>query len=73
MSTERTAQDVRNLLASNGFMPLTRLGDVEHWVRGGRRVALQWPEDLTPGSAARYALYHAFEVQVGDDWLLSLA
>lgn len=64
------AQAVRELLASWGFVPLCRLGDGEHWVRGGRRVVLQY-EGEEPSKAKPKDLLYATIVPMGGEWGLS--
>jgi len=46
-----TAQDARGLLQDHGFVPLVRLGMVEHWVREGRRCTLIY-EGEVPGAVS---------------------
>jgi hypothetical protein len=60
-----TAQHVRRLLQSFGFTPLCRVGDGEHWVRGPRRVVLEYESDV-PGKVRAKELHFATLVNIGD-------
>jgi len=66
-----TAQHVREFLQKNGFVPLVRLGDADHYVREGRRVILVYTGNQ-PGEVQARELKYATIVPVGDDWSLSL-
>lgn len=64
-----TAQDVRTLLVEQGWTPLTKIGDSEHWARAGRRCVLRW-EGEVPGNVPAHLLSHARLVQLGHAWLV---
>lgn len=40
-----TAQEVRDVLERNNWVPLTKIHAAEHWVKGGKRCVLIWNED----------------------------
>lgn len=64
-----SAQDVRDLLSAQGWMPILRLENAEHWVRGGRRIILVWKGDK-PGSTPALDLHHAVLLPVGEGWIV---
>jgi hypothetical protein len=64
-----TVEPLRILLARHGFIPLCKVGDGEHWVRGSRRVILACEGETV--DAEPKDLTFATPVQVGDDWVLS--
>lgn len=66
-----TADLIRSLLADNGFIPLVKIEDGEHWVRKGRRVILLYEGDI-PGSVEPKDLMYATLVWSGAGWTISL-
>lgn len=66
-----SAQVVRELLRGHGFVPMTRIGDGEHWVRRGRHVVLCFDGEVPCDTVATDLLY-ATIVRVGDAWSLAV-
>lgn len=59
------AQQARVRLVDYGFVPLTRLGNAEHFVRGNRRVILAYKGD-TPGNVPLDSAIGVYFVSCGD-------